>query len=196
MKTAKIIMITSATALLMLIIAFFVIKEANKTRAELPELYPVPEFSFINMDGEKVSLQQLTGRISVVDFIFTRCPGPCPMMGAKMADLYEKYRNYDQVQFLSFTVDPEHDSLAVLREYANSLGVDDNRWKFLRADKKDVVLLYEGGFKLAGELPAYHSTKFILVDQKGMIRGYYSTEDEVSFNILKTHLKDLAKKIL
>jgi protein SCO1/2 len=128
-----------------------------------------------------------------VDFIFTRCPGPCPIMSAQMKELYEIYRDYQQVQFVSFTVDPEYDSLNVLQEYAENYGVDDDRWVFIWAEKPRIEKLYEEGFKLGGELPYNHSTKFVLVDQQGMIRGYYSTEDDISMSILRTHLRNLAK---
>lgn len=195
MKVSRALTSGLVSLVLLLVVAFMVIRQADEGRADLPELYEVPDFTFTERSGKPFGLADMKGKINIVDFIFTRCPGPCPMMSSKMADLYEIYRGHDQVQFVSFTVDPDFDSLAVLEDYAGKYGVNDQRWVFLRANKPEVGKLYEEGFKLGGELPAYHSTKFILVDDKGMIRGYYSTEGDVSINILKTHIKELVKRL-
>lgn len=194
MNAKRTIVIALISVVILVLIAFLVLRQAERQRAQLPKLYEVPAFEFTERSGEPFGLDDMKGKINVVDFIFTRCPGPCPLMSSHMSRLYDIYRDYDQVQFVSFTVDPEYDSLAVLREYAKEYGVTDDRWVFVRAEKPEIKTLYEQGFKLGGELPHNHSTKFVLVDQEGMIRGYYSTEDDVSLNILQSHLKELAKQ--
>jgi len=98
------------------------------------------------------------------------------------------------VQFVSISVDPDRDTLQVLREYAESWDVDDNRWVFLRAPIEDVIALMEGGFKLpAGELPMGHSNRFVLVDQNGVIRSYHDSFDDAALETLKNNMRELAR---
>jgi protein SCO1/2 len=111
-----------------------------------------------------------------------------------MQELYESFRGSDDVRFLSISVDPERDTLEVLRDYADSLGVDDERWLFARGPIEDVVALSEKGFLLAAaNLPMGHSTRFALVDRDGGIRGYYDSRDEASLKTLKNELRGLVR---
>ena len=130
-------------------------------------------------------------KITIVDFIFTSCPVLCPSMCSRMSELYEHFRGSEEVQFLSMSVDPANDSLAALREFSNRYGVDDQRWKFVRMSLEEVTSLYTDGFKLGGELPFQHSSKFILVDRSGRIRGYYESGDEKNIEILKSDITEL-----
>lgn len=179
----------------MLVIAYFVIEQGQKSQTQIPILYEVPEFHFTERNGEAVDRSIFSGRITIVDFIFTNCPGPCPMMSQRMSELYDLYSGSDKVGFVSISVDPNRDSLEALRQYADRFGVDDRRWLFLRAPIDQVIDLYENGFKLGGLLPADHSTKFILVDGRGKIRGYYDSLDDISLNILKTNIRQLVKQM-
>jgi protein SCO1/2 len=114
-------------------------------------------------------------------------------MNRNMSEIYRKLDSADQVRFVSVSVDPERDSLIALRAYADSIGVDDNRWVFLRAPIDDVVRLCETGFMLPADgLPMGHTTRFALVDPHGRIRGYYDGMDEGSMKILLGHLRLLA----
>jgi len=115
-------------------------------------------------------------------------------MNSQVAKLYRKYVTTPDVQFVSISVDPKHDSLAVLQKYAKDFGVTDNRWLFLRGPLNAVESLSEKGFRLGGELPNLHSTKLILIDTRGHIRGYYSSFDENSLNLLTIHVRELLKK--
>ena len=176
--------------------AYLVIDKADQSRSQLPVLGTVPEFNFINYDGKEFDRNDLNDKISVVDFIFTRCKGPCPTMSGYMEELYKKYENSDVVQFVSISVDPDYDSLNVLMQYADDHGVTDDRWKFLHSDIESVKNLCEGGFMLAADdLPGAHSTKFVLVDRQGQIRGYYSGTDEASIKILTTNINSLIKEL-
>ncbi len=158
----------------------------------LPYFSTVPDFEFVTGDSIPFGLNELKGKISVVDFIFTRCKGPCPIMANLMGTLYHQFNKKQNVQFVSISVDPEFDSLHVLREYAQKQGVDDKRWVFLSAPMEDIANLCEGGFKLsADELPGAHPIKFILVDRNGMIRGYYNGTEEKSVLKLQQDIKRL-----
>ncbi len=111
--------------------ALLVINQARQSRAEVPVLGKLPNFTYTAQSGKAFGLAEMSGKINVVDFIFTRCTGPCPVMATKMGELYKLYSGTDKVQFVSISVDPEYDSQAVLQAYAERQGVNDNRWVFL-----------------------------------------------------------------
>jgi protein SCO1/2 len=189
------IVIASFAALLVIALGgAYVIHRANQSRLALPVLGEVPEFTFVERSGEPFGHANLIGKISVVDFIFTSCPGICPIMADRMSRLYELYEGYSEVQFVSITVDPENDSLPVLREYAVANGVTDSRWVFLRGPIDEVAWLSEKGLKLPTDnLPVGHSSRFVLVDSTAQIRGYYSSEEDASQLLLQHHLRPLVR---
>lgn len=190
------IIIGLAIAALLAVGGALIINQANKSRSQIPKMYPVPPFEFMESNGQPFGLDQMKGKLNVVDFIFTNCQSICPIMSARMAELYDLYSGYDQVKFVSISVDPERDSPEALREYAKSFGVDDDRWVFLRAPIEQVVDLMENGFKLpAGDLPMGHSNRFVLVDRDGFIRSYHDSFDDNSLDALKKNIRELAKGI-
>ena len=168
---------------------------AEQSRNEIPVYDLVPEFSFTESKGQKFELENLKGRLNIIDFFFTTCRGPCPLMSKEMEKLYSYYQSTDKVQFVSISVDPKRDSLAVLRDYAQKHGVTDNRWNFLNGDIEEIKRLSEKGFKLGADFPDMHNTNFILVDQNGTIRGYYDPFTEASMKLLKTHIRQLGKSL-
>jgi protein SCO1/2 len=181
-------------ALILLTAAAVIIYQAEKSRRAIPVLGTVPEFAFVERSGSPFGLDDMNGEINVVDFIFTNCHGPCPLMSSVMADLYRFYAPSDRIRFISISVDPLRDSIETLRAYADKFGVSDDRWVFLRAGIDSVLSLYEKGFMLSGDLPGEHSTRFVLVDRNGRIRGYYHPEDDASIELMKTHIRLLAKE--
>jgi len=170
-----------------------VIGQAEMSRTNLPVLDTVPAFEFTERSGDAFDQFDLMGKISVVDFIFTRCKAICPTMAVEMTNLYDLYAHSDLVQFVSIDVDPAHDSLPVMREYLNNLGVTDNRWLFIRGEMDEVRALSEEGFKLSGDFPANHSTRFVLVDPQGRIRGYYEHLDSAAMKRLRQDIQALAR---
>jgi protein SCO1 len=179
---------------LLAIAAAVIINWAETSRAQLPVLGEVPRFTLTESSGKPVTKDNLKGHLTVVDFIFTTCRGICPVMTGNMSELYQLYRSSDKVHFLSISVDPDRDSLAVLRRYANDFGVTDDRWLFARGALVDVAYLMEKGFMLSAEdLPGGHPSQFILVDDKAQIRGYYTNEDPSGLNALKTQIRELAR---
>lgn len=179
------------------VVAAFVINQAQKSRNEIPVYGQIPQFSLNDMTGDAFSTQDMMGKICVVDFIFTNCRTACPVMSEQMSQLYHYYSASDKVLFLSITVDPDRDTEQVLQRYAQSHGVNDRRWIFLRGSIKDVIEISEKGFMIAAEnLPMGHSTKFILIDPKGQIRGYFDALDENSSSFIKERIKVLAKAML
>jgi len=186
----------SITVFVMLLVALYVIQQAQESRSMLPIIKEVPPFTFTERSGEPFGKDDLMGKISVVMFGFTSCKGPCPIMSANYARLYKLYETSDKVRLVWISVDPDVDTLARLNEYAADFGATDDRWVFLRSDMASTAELCEGGFLLpAANLPGMHSTKFILVDDKAQIRGYYSGTDDASVEQLKTHIRELARKL-
>ena len=174
--------------------ALIVIITAERSSSELPVLGKVPQFQFIKQDGSPFGSYDMLGKINIIDFIFTSCRDLCPAMSGNMARLYHQFDSSGKIQFVSITVDPEHDSLSVLRQYSQSFGVNDNRWVFLWQSQDEVARLSEKGFMLSAiDLPEGHSSKFILVDDKGQIRGYYEGNEMAGISQLSRDIAELAR---
>ncbi|MGQ0644158.1 MAG: SCO family protein [Elusimicrobiota bacterium] len=158
----------------------------------------VPEFSLTNQKGEAVGLDDLRGRPWVASFIFTRCQGPCPLITARMAELDKEFRGEPRPRFVSFSVDPAHDTPAVLAAYAARHGASDG-WHFLTGKTEAVHELVREGFRLAlqeneGARPGdevTHSLHFALVGPEGRIRGYYGSADPAERERLRRDLRAL-----
>ena len=142
----------------------------------------VPSFQLVNQDGQPFGSAQLIGKIWIADFVFTTCPGPCPMISTRMSELQKPLEKTD-VHLVSFTVDPEKDTPEVLRGYAAKLHAQAGRWDFLTGAQSTIYHLSRDGFKLAVSdgseetgIPV-HSTRMVLVDRHGEIRGYYEATE-------------------
>jgi protein SCO1 len=142
----------------------------------------VPSFQLINQNGQAFGSAQLAGKIWIADFIYTTCPGPCPMISSRMSELQKPLEKTD-VHLVSFSVDPEKDTPEVLRGYAEKLQAEPVRWDFLTGPKSTIYKLSHDGFKLAvsdgsdAEGIPVHSTRMALVDRHGQIRGYYDAAE-------------------
>lgn len=140
----------------------------------LPELGHAPEFSLTSSEGVAFDSHSLDGRIYVIDFIFTSCAGICPILSDHMAGLHRKFRERDDIEFVSITVDPERDTPEVLAAYAKRFDANTSRWHFLTGDLRYIHDVAVKGFKVGSlDDPLIHSERLILVDREGVIRGYY-----------------------
>jgi protein SCO1/2 len=144
----------------------------------LPSYGTVPHFELTNQDAQPFGSRELLGKVWIADFIFTSCPGPCPIISTRMSELQKPLEKSD-VRLVSFSVDPEKDTPEVLRVYADKVRKEPFRWDFLTGPLDAITSLSRDGFKLAiaseeepGSGPV-HSTRFVLVDRRGTIRGYY-----------------------
>jgi len=145
----------------------------------------LPVFHFIDQSGDSVTTASLNGKILISDFIFTRCQGPCPIMTNQLVRVQEAFKNSDVIQILSHTVDPEYDTIAVLKQFATRFKADPKIWHFVTGKSQDLYNLSgPGGYKLAlqtgnGDPETIdHSSKLVLVDKERRIRGYYNGTDE------------------
>lgn len=154
--------------------------------APAPErLLEVPEFSLVDQGGQPVGRADLAGEVWLAAFIFTSCPGPCPMISGHMKEIQEHYRDVPaaaDLRLLSFTVDPVTDRPEVLRAYGERFGADFGRWRLLTGEPAAVEALIVGGFKqalqrlpppegAAGPVNILHAERLMLVDRTGWMRG-------------------------
>ena len=171
--------------------------------SEPPRYSTLPPFQLTERSGRPLSSSDLRGRLWIADFIFTRCGGVCPAMTARMARLRRELPA--GLTFVSFTVDPAHDTPEVLARYAAGFQAGQD-WLFATGPQKDLYELSVGGFKLAalevpkgeraagGDGPFLHSSKFTLVDGEGAIRGYYDSTDESAMRALAADAAALASE--
>jgi cytochrome oxidase Cu insertion factor (SCO1/SenC/PrrC family) len=157
------------------------------TQPEQPDLdFPVGEFALTERSGKPVTDKDLRGKVWIGSFVFTRCTGPCPAVTNTMARLQAELKDEMKagtVKLVTFTVDPARDDLKALKDYANSRQADPDNWLFLTGDEKTIHKLLREQFKQAVERKFGpdvqpgdefgHSTRLILVDKNGVIRGTY-----------------------
>lgn len=153
-------------------------------------LWASPEFSFKAHTGETVSKQSLLGRPYIANFIFTTCRTICPLMTAKMVRVQRELKD-QPLRFVSFSVDPEIDTAEVLAHYAEQWSPDEKRWLLLETTPPGLAAV-TSGFHVtaqktdAGIDPIMHSSVLVLVDERGVVRGVYDSEDPVDFRALIT----------
>lgn len=151
----------------------------------LKRFWQVPAFELTDQDGRTFNSGQMLGKIWVVDFFYTACPGPCPALTSRLSEVHRTFAGEGQVGFLSISSDPEKDQPPVLKKYAEKFGADE-RWIFLTGQVNSIFSLANQGFKLSltrtegGAEPVTHSTRMVLIDRAGWVRGFYEGVGEDS----------------
>jgi protein SCO1/2 len=139
----------------------------------------IPPFKYVNQYGDSISDKNLAGKIYVADFFFTSCPSICPVMQRNMLTVYNTFKNTDDVRILSYTIDPKYDSVKVLKQYADKLGISGSMWWLLQGKKEDTYHLAEKSYLVAvsadSTVPGgyVHQGYFVLVDKQKRVRGSY-----------------------
>lgn len=147
-----------------------------KDSAKLLTIGPAPKFELTNQDGVKVSNETYKGKVYVLEFFFTTCPSICPKMNLSMLEIEKTFFGNPNFGIVSITIDPAHDTPAVLKDHAKLLGVKSSNWNFLTGDRATIMDLSNKGFNLyAGENDKVnggfeHSGLFALIDKDGKIR--------------------------
>ena len=173
------------------------------SESALPRLYETPQFQFTSETDQQVTRASLLGGVWVVDFIFTRCAGPCPLMTQRMKNLQDTLKTRgllgpdSKVRLVSITVDPEYDTPKVLQAYGKLWGADPSDWVFLTGPPDTLLSTIQTGFKVTAvrdspseDMPQIrHSTDFLLVDKKGWVRRIAHLEDS---NLEDSMAKDIA----
>ena len=142
--------------------------------------HSIADFAFVNQVGDTIRKEDMAGKIYVADFFFTTCPTICPVMKKEMLRVYEQFKGDPNFRILSHSIDPSHDTQAVLKDYAEKLGVPDAAtWNFLTGDQEKIFEIGQTSYlttTMADDMEPggfLHSGAFLLVDQQGRIRGVY-----------------------
>lgn len=143
----------------------------------------IGDFTLLNQYGESITLEKVKGKVFVAEYFFTTCGTICPKMTEQMTRVQERFRGNDEVKILSFTVNPDYDTVQVLLEYAQKYGVEKDQWHFLTGSKEELYRLARKSFFVLKPAEAInlgdagsdfiHTNNFVLVDQQLRIRGYY-----------------------
>jgi protein SCO1/2 len=165
-------------------------------------VYPsIPEFSMLNQDSIMVTSKKLKGKVWIADFFFTSCSTICPGMTAKMKSIQEKIKDLSKdVQFISFSIDPQKDQPSVMRRYIKTYGIKDDNWVFLTGDEEETHLLgVEHFFIHAASDPEAvdgyaHAEAFSLVDKEGYVRGVYNVQNPEELKRLEKEVRLLLKE--
>jgi protein SCO1/2 len=164
--------------------------------------HSVPDFSFTNQFGENTTMEDFEGDIMVVDFFFTTCPTICPIMTKQMARLQWMLEDaaYDDVSFLSHTVNPNNDTPEILLAYGQEEGADFEKWTFVTGDQEEIFEQGFQGYLLSTQEDSgapggfLHSSMFVLVDRDRHIRGFYDGTSSKEVDDLVTDIKMLKKE--
>jgi len=195
-------------ALLLPLIAYFIVKNKSENAIHMPRHYlpdslvtvtkngkrvtdtvwhQLADFSLTNQEGRKITLDSLKGKIIIADFFFTHCPTICPKLTANMKRLAESIHNGQrvgdqtnkQIHFLSFSIDPERDSVERLKYWADRFQVDPEQWWLLTGEKKEIYDYIINELKVPAEdgmgvdSNFIHTDYFVLIDSNRYVRGYY-----------------------
>lgn len=162
--------------------------------------HTIQDFQLVDQDSSIVTNETFANKVYVADFFFTSCPTICPKMKAQMLRVYEKFEGNDQVAILSHTIDPTYDTVALLKDYAERLGVRSDKWKFVTGDQDYIYdLAGKSYLSVADEdedAPGgfVHSGAFLLVDKDRRIRGFYDGTLPEQVDVLLYDIEKLLKE--
>lgn len=155
------------------------------------QYHTIPEVNFTDQNGESFSPSFVRGKISVNDFFFTTCAGICPVMNSQMGRIQTAFARDTNLRLISYTVDPETDTVEALADYAKRYNALPNKWTFLTGEKKALYEQIRNGFLLpdvavgSGDQEDFiHSDQIVLVDRNQVIRGYYTGTDSMAVDSL------------
>ncbi len=187
---------TKTSKILLFFLVIILVASCSQEKKRLPFLGPtritenndtiyhtIPDFQFIDQDSQIVTKDFFKDKVTLVDFFFTTCPTICPKMKVNMHTIYKHFEDNPHVGILSHSIDPEHDSVAVLRDYANALEVNSQKWKFLTGNKDSIYTIAEKFYMVAVQEDStapggyIHGGYFVLIDPQGRIRGVYDGTD-------------------
>lgn len=161
----------------------------------------IAPFQFVDQDSARVTQETVQGKIYVADFFFTSCRTICPIMKTQMLRVYDVTKSMDDVLILSHTIDPEYDTVALLRDFAARLGVESHKWHFVTGVKDSIYKIAQTSyFATAMEDKSepdgfIHSGAFLLIDRLGRIRGKYDGTKELDVNKLIADIKRLRREV-
>ncbi len=190
-------------AVLTILFFYFVFAGTDNWKTKLPTVSFVKPFSFVNQDGKTVDEEDLKGKVTVVEYFFTTCKGICPKMNASLRKIYEQYKDEPDFLILAHTVQPEIDSVARLRFYADSMKIDTKKWMLVTGRKDSLYkaarisyLLDDPANSVDKLEDQFIHTQFVaLVDKSGNVRGgVYDALKKDEMEKLSKDIKGLLKE--
>ncbi len=176
-------------------------KELNGKIKQDTIYHTIGDFRFVDQDSSWVTPQNFEGKIYVADFFFTSCPTICPIMKTQMLRIFEEFKGNPEVMILSHTIDPEYDTVALLKDFSERIGVMDNsQWKFVTGDKDEIYKIGQTKYMVSATEDAsepggfVHSGAFLLVDKEQRIRGIYDGTKEDKVDKLMKDMTRLLKE--
>ena len=181
---------------------FFTPQWISEEDEQLDTFHRISPFSLLNQGGDTVTNSTFANKIYVADFFFTRCPGICPKMTENMAVVQEAFFNDADVLLISHSVTPNQDSVEVLKEYAKIKGVQSGKWHLVTGNRAEIYALGRNDYFVEEDLGLnkkeadfIHTENFVLVDNKGHIRGIYNGLNNTSVHQLIADIRQLKKGI-
>ena len=166
--------------------------------------HTIGEFSLINQDSNTVTLNEVKGKIHVAEYFFTHCGSICPIMNKQMQRVHRKFKSNDDVKILSFTVDPENDTVQRMKWYADKHNASGDNWHFLTGDKEELYQLARTSYFTLKPAEArnlgdagsdfIHTNNFVLVDRELRIRGYYDGTNQADVTKMMRDMETLLKE--
>ncbi len=164
------------------------------------DFHQIPSFNLFNQYGAQITEENLNDKVTVVDFFFTVCPGICPKMTDNMLLVQDAFLKESDVQMLSYSVTPDYDSVAVLKEYADLKGIEKEKWHLLTGDRSVIYDLGRNHYFIEEDLGLekdpedfIHTENFVLIDQNRRIRGIYNGLNKSSVQQLIADVKTLMR---
>ncbi|PHR26283.1 MAG: SCO family protein [Desulfotalea sp.] len=154
------------------------------------------DFQFRNQDNQLITRDIFNGKVVVTDFFFTRCLSICPIMKRQMARIYAAYPNQKDLLLFSHTIDPDNDTVEVLKNYSKGLGIKTESWQMVTGPQEEIFTIAKSNYMLGAlkdenSQDGYiHSGSFVLIDKNHKIRGYYDGTDEKAVDRLIVDLKE------
>lgn len=151
---------------------------------------PIPAFKMQNQAGKEMTEKDFLGKIYIADFFFSTCPGICKIMAKEMKMVQNQTKDMEDVQLISFSVDPETDSVARLKEYGELIGAIPDKWHLMTGKYENVFDLAQKKYHISALKDAkadggiFHDERLILVDKNGRVRGFYHIKDSVKMKQL------------
>ncbi|OVE82106.1 hypothetical protein BVY03_02325 [bacterium K02(2017)] len=194
-KRILLISLSVIITLVLVVIMRTVAHNNENPEAPLPIYGDLPTFELVNSKKSEFASKNLDGKVWVANFIFTSCQGVCPILSAKMSKLQNQFKNAN-INFVSISVDPETDTPEELAKYGKKYGADFNRWHFLTGKKDKIANIMNNYFKLGfNKEPVFHSDRFVLIDHKQRIRGFYSEANKEQFKKLPIDINAVIKSM-
>ena len=183
--------------ILLLILTGFVTGCEKKSDAKFRVYGEVTQdFSFHNQDNQIVTKDLFNDKVVITDFFFTTCPAICPIMKRQMFRIYEAYPDQPDLLLLSHTIDPDHDTVEILKNYSEGLGIKTEKWQLVTGPQEEIFEIAKNNYMLGAlkdeNSPGgyIHSGSFVLIDKDKKIRGYYDGTDAKEVDQLILDLKE------